>query len=63
METENNNNKDNTISKNNQLKKNLDYGHRQRLREQIINNYNTITKKKIFEYLMFMAIPMKDTRI
>lgn len=63
VETENNNNKDNTISKNNQLKKNLDYGHRQRLREQIINNYNTITKEKIFEYLMCMAIPMKDTRV
>lgn len=49
-----------TLSK---TSKNLDYGHRQRLRESIINNYNAITKEKIFEYLMCLAIPMRDTRI
>ena len=52
-----------TISKLSKTSKNLDYGHRQRMRENIINNYNSITKEKIFEYLMCLAIPMRDTRI
>ncbi|HSQ97657.1 MAG TPA: JAB domain-containing protein [Rickettsiales bacterium] len=49
-------------TKDNKEKK-LDYGHRQRLREYIIKNFDTASKEKIFEYLMCMAIPMKDTRI
>lgn len=52
-----------TITTLSKSSKNLDYGHRQRLRESIINNYNAITKEKIFEYLMCLAIPMRDTRI
>lgn len=43
--------------------KRLDYGHRQRLREYIITNFDNASKEKIFEYLMCLAIPMKDTRI
>lgn len=49
-------------TKDNKEKK-LDYGHRQRLREYIMQNFDTASKEKIFEYLMCMAIPMKDTRI
>lgn len=52
-----------TITTLSKSSKNLDYGHRQRLRESIINNYNAIAKEKIFEYLMCLAIPMRDTRI
>lgn len=48
--------KDNTQKK-------LDYGHRQRLREYIIKNFDTVSKEKVFEYLICMTIPMKDTRI
>jgi DNA repair protein RadC len=41
----------------------LDYGHRKRLREYIITNFENVSKEKIFEYLMCLAIPMRDTRI
>ncbi len=42
---------------------NLDKGHRQRLREYIIKNYDTLTKEKVFEYFLCMAIPRKDVRL
>lgn len=44
-------------------KVNLDVGHRERLRSLIIDNYQTATKDKIFEYFLCMAIPRRDTRL
>ncbi len=44
-------------------KVNLDVGHRERLRNFIIDNYENATKDKIFEYFLCMAIPRRDTRI
>ncbi len=44
-------------------KVNLDTGHRERLRNFIINNYETATKEKVFEYFLCMAIPRRDVRL
>lgn len=42
---------------------NLDKGHRERLRDFVIKNYEASTKDKIFEYFLCMAIPRKDVRL
>jgi len=42
---------------------NLDKGHRERLRNFIIKNYDTLTKERVFEYFLCMAIPRRDTRL
>ena len=42
---------------------NLDKGHRQRLREYIIKNYDTTTEEKILEYFLCLSIPRRDTRL
>lgn len=42
---------------------NLDKGHRERLRDSIIKNYDTLNKEKVFEYFLCMAIPRKDVRL
>lgn len=42
---------------------NLDKGHRQRLREYIIKNYDTVTQEKILEYYLCLSIPRRDTRL
>ncbi len=44
-------------------KKNLDQGHRERLRKYIIQNYETATKEKILEYFFCLSIPRRDTRV
>lgn len=41
----------------------LDVGHRERLRNYIIDNYDTASKEKVFEYFMCMSIPRRDTRL
>ncbi|MDD2839686.1 MAG: JAB domain-containing protein [Rickettsiales bacterium] len=51
------------LEKKENKRKKLDYGHRQRLREYIIQNFDNISKEKVFEYLICMTIPMKDTRV
>lgn len=44
-------------------KQNFDSGHRERLRDFIINNYTSAPKEKVFEYFLCMAIPRRDTRV
>ena len=51
------------IKKSEEKVKNLDGGHRERLRDYIIKNFDTASKEKVFEYFLCMAIPRRDTRI
>lgn len=51
-----------TKTDNNKNKK-LDIGHRERLRDFIIENYETVSKEKVFEYFMCLAIPRRDVRL
>ncbi len=51
------------MTKTTEKQTNLDKGHRERLRDYIIKNYDTLTKEKVFEYFLCMAIPRKDMRL
>ena len=61
----NNNNNSNSKNKNNSKKptKNLDAGHRERLRNQIINDIDNMPLEKTFEYFLCTLIPRRDTRV
>ncbi len=53
---------DNKVSSKNNAKKNHKLGHRQRLKEKLLLNHNTLPDYEILELLLSYAIPRKDTK-